>query len=400
MDNPTDLSEENESPTVDNRLPNGRQTWAEVDLGALKDNYSTLCSLIPPPGRAHTSSNNYPRIIPVIKTNAYGHGAPQIARCLAEQGAGMFSIGLVEEGVALREAGISQDLLVLGTNWMGQESTALRNRLTLSVDSVKSLKSLSKAAGELSVSAPVHIKVDTGMGRLGTRWDSVEPLLNALHTAKNISLKGFFSHLSSADEEDTAYTQKQKRRFEDALSKIRKAGLDPGEIHFSNSAGFLYHEPFRQWSSRIGIALYGYAPDPDRTPVRLRPVLTLKTKVGFVRQVHKGESIGYSRRFTATRTTRYTTLPVGYADGFRRSLTGRSRVIIRDRFAEVIGTVSMDMIGVDLTDRPDVQEGDEVILLGASGGCSMAADTWAETLDTIPYEILCGIASRVPRIYI
>ncbi|MEJ2247604.1 MAG: alanine racemase [Acidobacteriota bacterium] len=380
--------------------PNSRQTWAEIDLGALKDNYSKLCSLISSPGNTNQSSIPYPRIIPVVKTKAYGHGAIQVARCLAKQGAGIFSIGIVEEGSVLRESGISQDLLVLGTNWMGQESTALRHRLILSVDSVKSLESLDKAAGELDVSAPVHIKVDTGMGRLGTRWDSVEPLLNALHTAKNISLKGFFSHLSSADEEDPAYTQKQKRRFEDVLSKVRKAGLDPGEIHFPNSAGLLYHKQFRQWSARTGITLYGYAPDPGRSPIKLRPVLTLKTKVGPIRQVQQGESIGYNRRFTASRITRYSTLPIGYADGFNRKLGNNSRVIIRDGWADVIGTVSMDMIAVDLTDRPDVREGDEVILLGYGKHCSATADTWADTLGTIPYEILCGIASRIPRIYI
>jgi alanine racemase len=379
--------------------PNGRPTWAEVDLQALKDNYSKLCSLIPSSENTPQSSISYPRIIPVIKTDAYGHGALQVAHSLAEQGAGIFSIGIVEEGAALRESGISQDLLVLGTNWMGQESTALRHRLILSVDSVRSLESLDKAAGELAVSAPVHIKVDTGMGRLGTRWDAVEPLLNALHTAKNISLKGFFSHLSSADEEDPAYTQKQERRFEDVLSKVRKAGLDPGEIHFSNSAGLLYHPKFRQWSARTGITLYGYAPDPGRSPIKLRPVLTLKTKVGLIRQVQQGESIGYNRRFTASRITRYSTLPIGYADGFNRKLGNNSRVIVRNGWADVIGTVSMDMITVDLTDRPDVREGDEVILLGYGKHCSVTADIWADTLGTIPYEILCGIASRIPRIY-
>jgi len=400
MANPTDLSRENESPFRDSRLPAGRQTWAEIDLGALKDNYSNLRSLISSPENTHQSSVPYPRIIPVVKTEAYGHGTIQVARSLAESGTGMFSIGLVEEGVALREAGISQDLLVLSTNWLGQESVAIEHRLVLTVDSVRDMEHLDRAAGDKAVPALIHIKVDTGMGRLGIRWDSIEPLLDAFKKSKNLSLRGVFSHLSSADEQNPSYTLEQKSKFEYALGKVREAGLDPGEIHFANSAGFLYHEPFRQWSSRIGIALYGYAPDPERTPIKLRPVLTLKTKVGPVRQVHKGESIGYGRRFTATRTTRYTTLPVGYADGFRRSLTGRSRVIIRDRFAEVIGTVSMDMTAVDLTDRPDVREGDEVILLGASGGCSIAADTWAETLDTIPYEILCGIASRVPRIYI
>jgi alanine racemase len=402
MDNSTGLSKENESPFTACRLTSGRQTWAEIDLQALKNNYSKLCSLISPPSSsgADSSPTLYPRIIPVIKTDAYGHGAIQVARSLADSGAEMFSIGLIEEGIALRQAGISQNLLVLGTNWPGQESTAIRHRLILAVDSLESMESLDSAARGMTVSTPVHIKVDTGMGRLGMRWDCIEPLLNALHASKNISLQGVFSHLSSADERDPAYTQEQIRRFEIVLSKIHKAGLNSGEIHVANSAGVLYHDSLRQWSCRTGIALYGYAPDSKRSPVKLRPVLTLKTKVGPIRQAQQGESIGYGRRFTAPRLTRYTTLPIGYADGFRRTLAGNSRVIIRDELAEVIGAISMDMITVDLTDRPDVREGDEVILLGAGARCHITADTWAEALGTIPYEILCGIAARVPRIYI
>jgi len=392
----------NSRPIADCRLPTGRPTWAEVNLQALTENYNTLCSLIPSPASADTSQSSIhnPRVIPVIKTDAYGHGAIQAARTLADAGAGMFAVGLIEEGVVLRQAGISQDLLVLGTNWPGQESTAIQHRLILTVDSVKSMESLDRTARDMAVFTPVHLKIDTGMGRLGMRWDSIEPLLDAFHTSKNISLKGLFSHLSSADEQDPAYTHEQVRRFEIVLLKIQKAGLNPGEIHFANSAGLLYHEPLRQWSARTGIALYGYAPDSKRSPVRLREVLTLKTKVGPIRQVMQGESIGYSRRFTASRLTRYTTLPIGYADGFRRTLAGNSRVIIRDGLVDVIGTISMDMIAVDLTDRQDVHEGDEVILLGSGNSCRVTADVWADTLETIPYEILCGIASRIPRVYV
>jgi alanine racemase len=379
----------------------GRPTWAEIDLQSLRENYRKLCSLRPHPVAESTphSPVKRPRVIPVIKAHAYGHGAVNVARALADAGSGIFAVGNVEEGVALRRAGISQDILVMATTWQGQESTALEHRLILAADSGENIDRLDLAAGSKAVSAPIHIKVDTGMGRLGVRWDSLKPLLNSLKQSKHISLQGVFSHLSSADEQDPAYTLEQKRRFERALDEFHEAGINPGEIHFANSAGLLYHETFRQWGSRTGIALYGYPPDSKRSPLEFRPVLSLKTKTGPVRQINPGESVGYNRRFTASRTTRYATLPIGYADGFPRGLSGKCRVIIRGRWAEVIGVVSMDMITVDLTDRQDVHEGDEVVLLGSSGECSVTADAWAETLGTIPYEILCGIAARVPRIY-
>ncbi|MBN2242882.1 MAG: alanine racemase [Acidobacteria bacterium] len=379
----------------------GRPTWAEIDLQALKENYRSLCSLHSPAlsGNGPGMPVPPPRVIPVIKADAYGHGAAQVARALEEAGVRMFSVGAVEEGAALRRAGISQDILVMATTWRGQESQALENRLILAVDSPGAVERLNCAAGSRDAAAAVHVKVDTGMGRLGMRWDSLKPLLDSLKKSKHISLQGVFSHLSSADERDPAYTLGQRSRFERALAEFNQAGLEPGEIHFANSAGLLCHEGFRQWGSRVGIALYGYAPDRDRSPIKLRPVLSLKTKVGPLRQIQPGESVGYNRRFTASRTTRYATLPIGYADGLPRRLSGNCRVIIRNRPAEVIGTISMDMITVDLTDRPEVQTGDEVILLGTAGGCSVTADTWAEALGTIPYEILCGIASRVPRIY-
>jgi alanine racemase len=390
-----------EKPSADSndRRLSGRQTWAEVDLRALSQNYRGLCSLLPPPLAKNAAPGPPSRIIPVIKANAYGHGAVAAARALADCGAEMFAIGNVEEGVALRQGGISQDLLVLATTWQGQEATALEHGLLLTVDSVQGLELLSAAADGRPGPVSVHLKVDTGMGRLGIRCDSMGPFLRALKQSTRISLKGVFTHLSSADDPDPSHTLEQKDRFESALLEIRKAGLDPGEVHCANSAGFLYHDSLRKWSSRIGIALYGYAPAAGKSPVHLRPVLSLKTKVGHLRRILPGESIGYGRKFTASREIRYATLPIGYADGLPRRLSGNCRAIIRDGWAEVIGTISMDMIAVDLTDRPDVREGDEVILLGSSGDCSVTADQWADALGTIPYEILCSIAARVPRIY-
>lgn len=371
-----------------------RQTWAEVDLAALAGNYNALQSLL------SRGVPDNPRIIPVVKANAYGHGMIPVARRLAEAGATMFAVGMVEEAVALRQSGIAQDILTLGTVWQGQEATALQHRITLACDHPAGIASLEAVAESRGETASVHIKVDTGMGRLGAQWDSLDPLLKAIKSAAHIRVTGTFSHLSSAEEEDRSYTQEQIRRFECALARIREFGLDPGEIHFANSGGILYHERLRGWSARTGIALYGYPPDPQRTPVRLSPILQLKTRIAAIHMLKEGEALGYSRRFRAARPTRVAILPIGYADGFNRRFSRYGKVIIRGRFADVIGAVSMDMITIDLTDMPEIPAGEEVILIGSTGGARMTAEDWAERLQTIPYEVLCALALRIPRIYV
>jgi alanine racemase len=324
-----------------------------------------------------------------------------VARSLADAGVTLFGVGLVEEGIALRQAGISREILVFGTSWAGLEKAAIQNDLMLAVDTPESVRCLEKTAGEMAASVSIHAKVDTGMARLGVRWDAVEPLLASIKKASRVRLKGVFSHLSSADEKDPAYTNEQAGRFERALASVREAGLETGEIHFANSAGLLFHERFRQWSVRSGIAIYGYSPGPQRSPVKLSPVLSLKTMIGPIRFLPAGEPIGYGRRSATAKPTRLAILPIGYADGFsRRFSAGRGKVIIRDTWAEVLGNVSMDMTAVDLTNSPDVREGDEVVLLGSSPHCRMEAIEWADMLETIPYEVLCGIATRIPRIYL
>lgn len=371
-----------------------RQTWAEVNLGALAANYHALHSLL-----SGDASNN-PRIIPVVKANAYGHGMIPVARRLAEAGATMFAVGMVEEAIALRQSGITQDILVLGTVWSGQETTALQHRLTLACDQPESVQRLDAAARSANDIASIHIKVDTGMGRLGAQWDSLDPLLQAMKRARHIRATGTFSHLSSSEEQDASYTDEQISRFECALACIRECGFDPGEIHFANSGGILYHDRLRGWSARTGIALYGYPPDPQRTPVCLSPVLQLKTRIAAIHMLKEGEALGYSRRFRAARPTRVAILPIGYADGFNRHFSRCGRVIIRGRFVDVIGAVSMDMITIDLTDMPEIPVGEEVILIGSTGGARMNAEDWAERLQTIPYEVLCALALRIPRIYL
>jgi alanine racemase len=323
-----------------------------------------------------------------------------VARALAAAGATMFGVFFLDEAVQLREAGISQEILVMGTSWLGQESAAIQNHLTLTVDTVECVRSLETAAKSRAASIPIHVKVDTGMARLGVRWNSMESLLYALRNSKGVCLKGVFSHLSSAEESDTSFTLEQIRRFEHSLSAVQESGLECGEIHFANSAGLLYFDALQHWSARVGIAIYGYYPDPQRAPINLKPALSLKSRVGTIRSIEAGEPVGYNRKYHASRNMRLTTLCIGYADGFNRGLGNHSSVIIRDKLAPVIGAVSMDMIAVDLTELPEVSEGDEAIILGSSAHCLVAADDWAGILKTVPYEVLCAIAARVPRVYI
>jgi len=377
-----------------------RPTWAEVDLDALVRNFQTLRSILNPTEiRNPQSAIAGPRLIPILKANAYGHGAVPCALALAAAGAEAFGVALVEEGEALRAAGITKEILVLEGPWPGQEESLAQLDLTATVYSPVGVRRLEEAARREGRPIGVHIKIDTGMARLGVAWDRIEPLLAALRESSFLRVRGTFSHLAAAEEEDPAFTDEQIRRFERSLMEIRRSGLDPGELHLANSAGLLFHPRLRSQSARPGIALYGYSPSPARGRAWFHPVLTLKSRVGWLHQVPEGEPIGYNRRFFASRPTRIATLPVGYADGYRRDLAGKAGVILRGRWAEVLGAISMDMIVIDVTDLPEVCPGEEAILLGAAPACRFDAADWAERLGTIPYEILCGIGSRIPRIY-
>ncbi len=394
---PKDASETARKPSTVNRQPSTvysqRPTWAEVNLDALVQNFRTLQSILVP---AETGTS---RLIPVLKANAYGHGAIPCARALAAAGATAFGVALVEEGEALRAAGIAKEILVLEGSWPGQEDSLARLDLTATVYSPEGVRRLEDAGRRRNSPINVHIKIDTGMGRLGVSWDRLEPALGALRETTFLRLRGVYSHLAAAEEEDTNYTDEQIRRFEYSLLQIRRSGLDPGEVHIANSAGLLFHPRLRSQTARPGIALYGYSPSPIRGRELFRPVMTVKSRIGWLHQVPEGESIGYNRHFIASRQTRIATVPIGYADGYRRDLAGKAGVIVRDRWAEVLGAISMDMIVIDVTDLPEVCPGEEAVLLGAGSKCRFDAADWASRLGTIPYEVLCGIGSRIPRVY-
>jgi alanine racemase len=376
-----------------------RPTWAEVDLGALVRNYRTLCTLVCPPGAGSQLATARPRVIPIIKANAYGHGAVAVAKALAREGASAFAVALVEEGADLREAGVSQEILVLQGAWPGQEQAAVSYCLTPAVFSPESVRRLDDAARSAGEKIRVHIKIDTGLTRLGVPWDATTPMLEALRGSGSVRVQGTFSHLAESEEADQTFTAEQIRRFVAAVAAIRQAGVDPGELHVSNSGGMLYCDALRSLSARPGIALYGYLPGTRHSPVTVDPVLTLKSRIGRIHSITPGETLGYNRAFVAERATRVATLPVGYADGYPRMLAGRGKVIVSGRWANLLGKVSMDLITVDVTDQPDARVGDEVVLLGSSADCCMDARVWAELLGTIPYEVLTGFGPRIPRVY-
>ena len=412
-----DLSAHCPLPTAHSAVK--RPSWAEVDLGALTHNYGILRELLVPGAhdfglriadfglnnegqsaiRNPKSAMRSPRLIPVVKANAYGHGAVPVARALSAAGATAFAVALVEEGVELREAGVREEILVLEGAWPGQEAELVRHRLTATVYSAEGVRRLDREARSAPAPVRTHIKVDTGMSRLGVAWDAMDELLESLQNSPALEVTGVFSHLACAEDEDTDYTCEQIRRFHYALDNMRSSGMDPGEVHFANSGGLLYCPALRASSARPGIALYGYPPAPERCRLDFKPVLTLKSRIGRIHTIRAGESAGYNRRFVAARDTRAATLPVGYADGYNRRLSCLGRVIVGGRWAKVLGAVSMDTIVVDITDLPGVREEDEAILLGSTPECRMDAAIWADLLETIPYEVLCGISPRVPRIF-
>jgi alanine racemase len=377
----------------------GRPTWAEIDLDALCANYRKLENLLRR-GKPADMIATHLRLIPAIKADAYGHGAVRVAHALSRAGAKAFAVAIVEEGASLRSAGIGGEILVLEGPWPGQEAHALDAGLTLAVFSPEAVRRIEAAAARRGQIVDVHVKIDTGMSRLGAPWDRLDALVEQLRAAPHVRVSGIFSHLAAADEEDRSFTLEQARRFRLARSRFHAARFEPIEMHLANSAGLLFFPELSWFSARPGIALYGYAPAPDRSPAAFEPVLSLKSRLGHIHRVAAGQTIGYNRRFRAPRDMIAATIPAGYADGYRRGLSGKAKIIVRDAWADVVGTVSMDMIVADISHLQDPREGEEVILLGSSSSCRFNAEDWAAALGTICYEVLCGISPRVPRLYL
>ncbi len=367
-----------------------RPTHVEIDLDALKHNYR----------QARLQAGDHRRILAVVKADAYGHGAARVAPVLQGCGADLFGVAMVEEGVDLRRAGIERPILVLGGIYPGQEKAIFRHRLTpalFDLNVARRLDAVARAGGHVW---PYHLKIDTGMGRVGFRPEELPTVLPQLSSLKGLSMEGVISHLAVADQPGHLFTAEQVERFRNSLHTVRSAGFSPEHIHLSNSAS-LFADDFPEANLvRPGIVLYGGLPAENLAGLLdLRPVMSFRTSVVQVKEVPAGTGVSYGHRFLAKRPTVLAAIPVGYADGYSRHLSCKGEVLLRGRRAPVAGTVCMDWTMLDVTDIPGVQAGDEVTLLGRDNGAIITAEEWAARIGTISYEVFCQVSKRVPRIY-
>ncbi len=376
-----------------------RPTWAQVSLENLRYNFGVVQSHI---GAGIT-------ICAVVKADAYGHGAVECARALEEEGAHWLGVTSLDEAIPLRDAGIRTRILLMTGFWRGEEEEIIRLQLTPTVWEPGQVELLEKAAAGLSLPRlPVHLKVDTGMGRLGVDPEDLYQVASALKASSHLLLEGLSTHLASSEVLDAPSVNDQLQKFEQVRSLLRNEGFDPPLVHVANTGAVIAKR--ESWNSMVrpGIALYGYHLPFERagrevsgSKLRLgvKAVLTWKTRILSLRDVRPNQALGYGGTYVTKAPARIAVLPVGYADGLNRALSSRGRVIVREHYAPIVGRISMDLTLADVTGLPGVSVGDEVVLLGALDGLSVDAREHAELANTNVYEILCAISKRVPRKY-
>ncbi len=377
--------------TTEGRAVRGRQTHAVVSLDAVARNLGRI--------RDHVGADV--EIMAVVKADAYGHGALPVARTLVEAGAGRLGVALPEEGVRLRDRGVQVPILVMGPTGPDQGSVLSDYRLDQVVYHVLHARALSEGASGSSGRMRAHLKIDTGMGRLGINPAEAAAAAKAIVNLPGLEFGGVMSHFAAADAANKGHAREQLRQFLEAIREIEAAGVPIPLRHIANSAAILDLSETHLDMVRPGIALYGYPPSPSAVHDGLwEPALTFKTYIAQIKELPKGATVSYGCTYEAPRDLLVATLPVGYADGYNRLLSNRGQVLIRGQRAPVVGTVCMDMVMVDITEVSGVREGEEGVLLGRQGDETLFADTWAAHLGTITYEVLCNIGKRVPRTYL
>jgi alanine racemase len=376
-----------------------RPTWAEVSLTTLRQNFRTV--------QKHVGAKV--TVCAVVKADAYGHGAVECSRALEAEGARWLGVTSLDEAIPLREAGVHANILLMTGFWRGEETEIVRLHLTPTVWEPWHIESMDRAAAALGVAQhPVHLKVDTGMGRLGVGVDQLPGVLAGLKAAKHLALDGLSTHLASSEIMDAPSVAEQERSFELARRMVRDTGMEPSFVHVANTGAVISRR--ETWNSMVrpGVALYGYylpfqragrevSGGTLRLPVK--PVLTWKTRILSLRDFAANQPLGYGATYVTKAPAHVAVLPVGYADGYNRQLSNRGRVIVREHYAPIVGRISMDLTLVDVTGIPGIGVGDEVILLGTGDGLSVDALEHAELANSTPYEILCNISKRVPRRY-
>lgn len=372
-----------------------RSTVAHVDLAALQANFRAIEAYL----SARTPAERRPPgVIGVVKANAYGHGARHVALALQRAGATTLACADIEEGIVLRKAGVRCRVLVFGALSVSDLDGLFEYDLTPTCSTPGAGRALQAAAAARGRRLRYHLKIDTGLNRLGFRHDNLEHTLPGLFASANLDLAAVYTHFSTADDPDHPLFDLQRARFDEALARIARMGIRVPSRHAANSAALL-RDP-RAWFDwvRPGILLYGVAPAAFRSSIALRPVLALRSRIVSVKNVRPGEGVGYGARFVADSPRVVATVPAGYADGLDTRLAGRGHVLVGGRRAPIVGAVSMDMLAVDVTGM-SVEPGSEVVFLGAQGADCITVSEMADAVGTIPYEILCRIGSRIERVY-
>jgi alanine racemase len=366
------------------QLPPTRPTRAEIDLGAMAHNLAAA--------RAVAAGC---RVYAVVKADAYGHGLVPVARWLEQQAVDGLCVALAEEGLTLRAAGVTVPILVLSGAYGDAHERVLAAHLTPVIYSYAQAEAFHQAAEGRELA--VHLKIDTGMGRLGVPLHELSALLDALAGLPRLRLEGVMTHLSSADS-DPAFTQAQLARFELALAQVRARGFSPRFVHAANSAGTYCFGDARQNLVRVGIALYGVPPAPGEGAT-LQPVMNLRSEVLALRELPAGSAVGYDQTYRTTRDTRIATVPIGYGDGLMRAASNRGCMLVRGQRCPIVGRISMDLTTLDVTELAECSVGDEVMVIGRQGENRISAEELARACETIAYEVLTNISPRVPRVY-
>ncbi len=370
-----------------------RPTIAEINLDALAHNFNQL--------RERTGEKA--KILAVVKANAYGHGAVMISSELANLGVDFLGVATCEEGIELRNAKIITPIIILGGFFKGQCDYARQYDLTPVIYNLESAEELSQCARKSNSSINVHVKIDTGMGRLGTLPSEAKAFFQNLVKLSNLEIEGVLSHLADNNQDDNSgleFSQKQATIFKQQIEQLHQMGIHPQFEHLANSAAIIDKDPDCFNLARPGIMLYGAYPSKRcQQIIDLKPVMNLKTKIISLKKFPKGVSISYGRTFKCKRPSLIATLPIGYADGYSRHLSNKGEVLIRGTRIPIVGVVCMDMVMVDVTEVAGVSLGDEVVLMGSQDNKHITAEEIAKKIGTISYEVFCGISPRVPRIY-
>jgi alanine racemase len=369
-----------------------QRAWVEIDMGALACNVRAIKTLLAPTTK----------IVAVVKADAYGHGAIEVAETVVAAGAEWLAVATVPEGIELRQAGIKAPILILGAvNSSLQVEAIAQWGLQPTLVSHEQAIHISKALVHLGldVTLPVHLKLDTGMSRLGINWQQAVDFIDLVKNLPQLEIKSLYSHLATADELDSTVMDLQHHRFQTAIAALKSAGHSIPTLHLANSAGILAGSNLHYQMVRPGLILYGLYPAPHlRSSINLQPVLQVKARITQVKDISAGTGVSYGYRYISDRDRRIAVVGIGYADGIPRRLSNQMQVLIRGQFIPQIGSITMDQIMLDVSEIPDLQVGEIVTLLGQDGTREITADDWANLLGTISWEILCGFKHRLPRI--